>query len=178
MLLTIWLWYGAWWIIQKSEKCIFEWSKEPKMRFLAIFLSLVCWIDLMMHIRIVLNVIQLLERLPGHEGSFKNLKNGFLNDPKSQKWGFLDLGLFDRLDIVYYDRSNCVPKFDSATRSSRIIQKSQNAFLNDPKCQKRGCWSFSWFWSVESTMILHIVILLNVFQHWLSLHPWEWHIEK
>ena len=28
-----------WKITQKSKKCIFEWSKEPKQRFLAIFLS-------------------------------------------------------------------------------------------------------------------------------------------
>ena len=27
----------SWRIIQKSRKCIFEWSKEPKKRFLAIF---------------------------------------------------------------------------------------------------------------------------------------------
>ena len=44
------------WIIQKSEKCIFEWSKEPKKRFLAVFLSLFCWIDLILHFVIVLNV--------------------------------------------------------------------------------------------------------------------------
>ena len=33
-----------------------------------------------------------------HDGSFKNQKNAFLNDPKSQKRGFghfLDLGLLD-----------------------------------------------------------------------------------
>ena len=45
-----------WKITQKSKKCIFEWSKEPKQRFLAIFLSLVSWIDLILHIWIVLNV--------------------------------------------------------------------------------------------------------------------------
>ena len=36
----------SWSIIQKSNKYIFEWSKEPKMRYLAVFLSLVGWIDL------------------------------------------------------------------------------------------------------------------------------------
>ena len=40
-----------------------------------------------------------------HAGSFKNHKNAFLNDPKCQKQGFLDLGLVDRLDIAYYDRT-------------------------------------------------------------------------
>ena len=75
------------------------------MRFLAIFLSLVCWIDLILHIVIVLNVYQLSAMLPGQAGSFKNQKNVFLNDPKCQKGGFLDLGLLDRLDIAYDDRT-------------------------------------------------------------------------
>ena len=30
------------WIIQKSKKCIYEWPKEPKMRFLAFFWCSVC----------------------------------------------------------------------------------------------------------------------------------------
>ena len=72
MVLTISPWYGSCWIIQKWEKCIFEWSKEPKKRFLAVFLSLVCWIDLILHIVIVLNVFQHVATLPCHEGSFKN----------------------------------------------------------------------------------------------------------
>ena len=88
MVLTIWQSYRSCWIIQKSRKCIFEWSKEPKKRFLAIFLSLVCWIDLILHIVIELNVFQLSPMLPGHEGSFKDIKNAFLNDPKAQKRGF------------------------------------------------------------------------------------------
>ena len=58
------------------------------MMFLAIFLSLVCWIDLILHIAIVLNVYQLLAMLPGQAGSFRNQKNAFMNDPKSQKGGF------------------------------------------------------------------------------------------
>ena len=43
--------------------------------------------------------------LPGQAGSFKNQKNAFLNDPKCQKGVFLDLGLLDRLDIAYDDRT-------------------------------------------------------------------------
>ena len=58
------------------------------MRFLAIFLSLVFWIDLILHIVLVLNVYQRSAMLPGLEGSFKDHKNAFLNDPKSQKRGF------------------------------------------------------------------------------------------
>ena len=78
----------SWRIIQMSQKCIFEWSKEPKMRFLAILWTLVCWIDLILHNVIVINVFQHSTTLPDHEGSFKCHKNAFLNDPKSQKWGF------------------------------------------------------------------------------------------
>ena len=64
----------SWRTIQISQKCIFEWSKRPKKRFLAIFLSLVCWFNLILHIVIVLNVLQLSVMLPGHEGSFKDYK--------------------------------------------------------------------------------------------------------
>ena len=75
----------SWRIIQKSQKSIFEWSKVPKMRFLAIILSLVCWIDLILHMMIELYVFHHLATLPGHEGSFNSLKKAFLNDPKCQK---------------------------------------------------------------------------------------------
>ena len=53
------------------SKCIFEWSKEPKRRFLAVFLSLVCWMELVLHIVIVLNVFQHLGCGAAHAGSFK-----------------------------------------------------------------------------------------------------------
>ena len=75
------------------------------MRFLAIFWSLVSCIDLILHIVIVLDVFQLLARLPGGEGTFKSHKNPFLNDPKCQKGVFLDLGILDRLDIAYDNRT-------------------------------------------------------------------------
>ena len=78
----------SWRTIQKSHKSIFEWSKVQKKRFLAIFWSLVCWIDLILHIVIELNVFQHLATSPGREGPFKNRKNPFLNDPKCQKRGF------------------------------------------------------------------------------------------
>ena len=62
---------GQWRIIQKSQKSIFEWSEVPKMRFLAIILSLVCWIDLILHMMIELYSFHHLATLPGHEGSFQ-----------------------------------------------------------------------------------------------------------
>ena len=61
------------------------------------------WIDLILHIMIEINVFLHLAFLLGHEGSFKSRKNTFLNDPKCQKQGFMDLRLVDCLDIAYYD---------------------------------------------------------------------------
>ena len=46
--------------------------QKPKNDVLAIFLSLVCWIDLIWHIVLVLNVFQHLPTLPCHDISFKN----------------------------------------------------------------------------------------------------------
>ena len=74
------------------------------MRFLPIFWTLVCWIDLILLMMIELNEFQRLGTLIAHEGSFKSHKNAFLNDPKCPNGGFLDLGRLDRLDIAYDDR--------------------------------------------------------------------------
>ena len=126
----------SWRIIQRSQISIFEWSKRPKMRFLAIFLSLVCWIGLILHSVIVLNVYQLSAMLPGQAGSFKNQKNVFLNDPKCQKGFFLDLGLLNRLDIAYDDRTKWVPTFRNLNSSWRIIQKCQNLLESVKICGK------------------------------------------
>ena len=126
----------SWRIIQKSQKSIFEWCEVPKMRLLAIILSLVCWIDLILHIAIVLNVYQLSAMLPGQAGSFKNQKNAFLNDPKCQKGFFLDLGLLDLLDIAYDDRTKWVPTFRNLNSSWRIIQKCQNLLESVKICGK------------------------------------------
>ena len=49
------------------------------------FRSLACWIDLVLHIVTVLNVLQHVARVPGYAGSLNILKNAFLNDPESQK---------------------------------------------------------------------------------------------
>ena len=59
--------------------------KSQKRFFLAIFWSLVCYIDLILHIVIELDDFQLSAMLPRHDGSFKDHKNAFLNDPKGQK---------------------------------------------------------------------------------------------
>ena len=45
----------SWKMILKSQKCIFERPTEAKKKFMAIFSSLGCWIDLLSHILMVLN---------------------------------------------------------------------------------------------------------------------------
>ena len=92
-------------IIQGSQKCIFEWSKEPKKRFLALFCSLVCWIDLILHIVIVLNVFQLSAMVPVHEGSFKDYKNAFLNNLKGLKRGLWSFSRVWSVRSTWYWRS-------------------------------------------------------------------------
>ena len=54
---------------------------------------------------------------PGHAGSFKNQKNAFLNDPKSQERGFRPFSGHDGLDIAYYDSTNCFSTFGNGNRS-------------------------------------------------------------
>ena len=113
MVLTIWLIYGSCWIIQKWQKCIFEWSKEPKKRFLTIFWRLVCWIDLIWHIVIVLK---------------------------------------------------CFPSFSSLAMSWRIIQRSRKYIFEMIQRAKRRFLAISWILVCWINLILHILIVLNVFQ--------------
>ena len=57
-------------------------TKEPKMRFLAIFSCLVHGIDMVLDILIELKDLNDLEiNSITHAGSFKNQKLAFLNDP-------------------------------------------------------------------------------------------------
>ena len=144
----------------KIKRCSFEWSKEPNKRFLVVFWSLVCWIDLLLHIVIVLNVFQLWATLPGCEGSFKDHKNAFwmIQRAKKEVFGhFLEFGLLDRLDIAYCDRTKCFTTFGNVTRSWRIIQRSQKCIFEWSKGQKRGFWPFSGY--CFSQVLLRLVCL-------------------
>ena len=46
------------------------------------FSSLDCWINLILHIVLVLNALHYQGRLPAHIGLFKDHQNAVLNDPK------------------------------------------------------------------------------------------------
>ena len=59
------------------------------------------------------------------------------------KRGFLDLGLLDRLDIAYYDRTKCCPTFGNTTRSRQIIRSSQKCIFEWSKTAKMVFWPLS-----------------------------------
>ena len=82
--------------------------------------------------------LQRLETLIAHEGSFKSVKNAFLNDPKCQKGLFLVLGPLDRLDISYDMKLNEFQHYGTLIAHEGSFKSVRNAFLNDPKCQKGG----------------------------------------
>ena len=60
------------WIIQNSKNCLFEWSKQPKTWFLAIFMSLVQRINLILHILIELSCVRFGHRINDAEPSKNN----------------------------------------------------------------------------------------------------------
>ena len=74
---------------------------------------------------------------------------------------FLEFGLLDRLNIAYCDSTKCLPTLGNITRSWKIIQNSQKCFFEWSKGPKKRFLAI--FWSLVC-LILHIVILLNVFQ--------------
>ena len=152
MFSNIWQRYQVLQNHSKITKMHFWMIQGAKKRFLVIFWSLICWIDLILHIMIVLNVFQLSATLPGHEGSFKNHKSAFLSDPKSQK-RFLAIfwSLVCRTDLIFPIVIGLnVLTFDNVTRSWRIIRNHKNAFRM--------------FWSLVcciDLMLQHPVILVK-----------------
>ena len=64
---------------------------------------------------------------------------------------FLEFGLLDPLDIAYCDSAKCFQLSAMLPGHEGSFKDRKNAFLNDPKAQKRGFWPFSGVWSVGST---------------------------
>ena len=112
---------SLWRIIQKSQKCIFEWSKEPKKYVLGHFLE-----------------FGLLDRLDiaycdstNCFPTFGKVTRSWRIIQKSNKWifewskepkkevfgHFLKFGQLDRLDIAYYDSTKCFSPFGSGNKS-------------------------------------------------------------
>ena len=75
--------------------------------------------------------------LPGHEGSFKSHKKAFLNDPKCQKRGFLGLGLVDRLDISYYDKTTSLIDRIDFKLHNLIVKKEKEKEKEKKKKKKK-----------------------------------------
>ena len=123
--------------------------QKAKKEFFAIFQSLVCQIDLILCIVTVLNVFQHQATLPGHEGSFKDHKNAFLNDPKSQKRGFghfLEVVLLDRLDIAYCESTKCFPTLGNVWKVPLIMLNQQNLYKKELEMRfLTNFIKFDWF---------------------------------
>ena len=84
---------------------------------------------------------------------------------KNEVFGhFLEFGWLDPLDIAYCDMTNVVPTSENVTRSRKIIQKSQQTSLNDPK-SKKEVFGISLRLVNRMEVILNFEKLLNIFQH-------------
>ena len=142
MLLTIWLWCRACWIIQnaflndpKSQKggfWLFFWVWPVEWSWYCIL-----WWYLMFA-----NIWAVVPRMLDHSQCI-------FEWAKVPKRGFLDFGLLDRLNIAYSERTKCFPAFNKITRSRKIIQKSQKCIFEWSKVPKRwfsGLRSFGSTW--------------------------------
>ena len=84
----------SWWVIQKPSKCVFEWSKVPKRRILAVFWTWFCWIDSILHILIELNICDMM--CATGSTAFCSMWHEVFD-------GFLGFVLLDRVGITYCD---------------------------------------------------------------------------
>ena len=64
---------------------------------------------------------------------------------------FHDFGTSEGLDIAYHDSAKCFLTFGYDIAHAGSFKNHKNAFLNDPKSQKVGFWSFFGLGSVGST---------------------------
>ena len=139
MILTSGLSYRPCWIIQKSQKCLFEWSKQPKMRFLAIFLSWVHRIDFKLHIMNILNDLDkwaVISPILDHSKITK-MPFSMIQTAKNEVFGhFLELGVSDRLQIAYYDYTKWSWQVGCHIAHAGSFKIHKNAILNDPNSQK------------------------------------------
>ena len=82
------------------KKCLFEWSKEQKMRFLVIFLSFVHRIGLKLRISIEMNGLQALACVSLMLDHSKTIKMPFWSLDEKWGWLFLEFGLLDWFGIA------------------------------------------------------------------------------
>ena len=125
---------------KSHKKYIFEWSKVPKKRFLAIIRSLVCWIDLILHFVIVLNVFNIRQcyQVMKDYSNITEMHFWMIHRAKNEGFDhFLEFALLDRLDIAYCDSTKCFPTLHDVTRSWRIIKKLQKCVFEWPKVPKK-----------------------------------------
>ena len=91
----------SWRMILKSQKCIFERPTEAKKKFMTIFSSLGCWIDLLSHILMVLNSFYHWYCYQVMKVHKKNHRNAWFKEQKSRILAiFCSLGCW--IDIILH----------------------------------------------------------------------------
>ena len=176
MLLTIWLQYCSCWIIQKSQKCIFEWSKVPKRRIWANIWSLVSWIDLIMHTVIVQDRSNNLATIWHMLYHSKVTKMHFWMTQNAQKEDlcqYLEFCCLDRLDNAYCDITQCFLLSGAVTSTWRIIQTLQKCIFErfkEPKMKFLAILSTSAFsiWLIFDIVIykknIEVLIVIKMME--------------
>ena len=148
MILTGGLSYLSCWITQKSQKCLFVWSKMPKMSFLAIFLSLAYRIDFKLHILILQNDLDKWAVILPMLGSLKNHKNAFWMIQRAENEVFghlLEFGASDRLQL------HILIMLNDLDRWAVISPMLDYSKITKMPSRKWGFWPFSWVWCIRST---------------------------
>ena len=177
MVLTIRLQYGTCWIIQKSQKCIFEWSKVPKRRIWANIWSLVSWIDLIMHTVIVQDRSNNLATIWHMLYHSKVTKMHFWMTQNAQKEDlcqYLEFCCLDRLDNAYCDITQCFYCLVLLPVHEGSFKHYKNAFLNDSKSQKWSFWPFYRLRLFQYGWYLILWYIKRILKYWLSSRWWKW----
>ena len=131
------------------------------MRFLGIFLSLVCRINLILHNLIEMNVRKHLVHMLNHSKTIR-MHFWMIQRAKNELFGhFLEFGLSDPFDIAYCDNTKSISTFGNLASSWRVIQKSQNKIFEHPKERKSS------FLSIFSTLVcwIHLILLIAIVQY-------------
>ena len=89
-----------------------------------------------------------------------------IQSAKKEVFGhYLEFGLSDRLDIGYCDSTKCFQCSATLPGHEGSFKDHKNAFLNDPKSQKKTFLAIFWSLVCWIDLILHIMIVQNVSHH-------------
>ena len=134
-------WFLTFFLVRDIE--LFEWS----FQFWVNFSSLLSRMDFILHILTTLKVLNSWVMISHRLDHSKVRKMHFwmIQSAKKQVFGrFLDLGLLDRLDIAYFDRTICFPTFSNTIRSWWVILKPSKCVFEWSKVPKNRFLAVFW----------------------------------